>query len=591
MKRAPSFNITTLVRGKKFQLGVLAALAVVGVTFFILIAYRFRHELGIDAISYISIAQQYANGLFSAAANAYWSPMISWLMSPLIAFGLDGVAAFLTINVLAASFVLTFGAYMVWRMTAQKFMPALIFMLISFPLLYDSIRILTPDLLTLVWVVIFVTTAVKVSQIIPIKGQEWQWAVAIGAIGAFGYFVKLYLVPVFVAFLLLWGLTCLVDQKSKRLRINTLRFFAFCFFFFGLFSLPWVVSLSVKYDGVMMGSSASVNMSAKFATGSASAKIEQLDAPPNEYAVSFGEDRTTQAVKGGEGPNSSAQEKLAYYINERLKAWPYFLNRISSLWLFTLPVIIMTGIGALLGAIRWRRSDYPVVVLWTLTLVYTLGYAAIAGTSSGGGNVRYYWPITLLSILLACILLPRLKDCIWKIGGVMRKGAFAVLVACIVIVPYVHYLVGVTYFSSIPILNPAALIPSERVIIPHPFEEAQPMPIKELADKIEIDGSVPSGSRLVGDNYRMTMYLAYYLDSQVFGRSNKGNYYNLKEPRKTLNDLNIEYIIQFTPKGEQREVVDEGEVVARYEYEGSCQDSKSLLVEDCSVVIVKRSRE
>jgi hypothetical protein len=49
--------------------------------------------LNADGTSYISIAEKYARGDFRNAINGYWGPLLSWLMAPLIAFGVGPFAA------------------------------------------------------------------------------------------------------------------------------------------------------------------------------------------------------------------------------------------------------------------------------------------------------------------------------------------------------------------------------------------------------------------------------------------------------------------------------------------------------------------
>lgn len=588
MKKRLHISVLEFMRAEKGQLFALFALVAAGIVFFILIAYRFRYSLGVDGISYISIAQQYADGLLSTAINAYWSPMMSWLMTPLVAVGIDGSVAFLAINVVSASFFLAYGTYMVWRIAERKFTPALLFVLVSFPLLYDAIRIFTPDLLVLTWMLVLIATSIKIMQTQQLKARNWRWMIAIGAIGALGYFVKLYLVPVFIVFLALWGAVCLNAQKSKKSRAMILKFFAFSFLFFGLFSLPWAASLSIKYKTLTFGSSASVNMSSKFTDTGKVVQIDQLDEPPHERAVAYGEDRTVEVATNEVLSSSSTKEKLLYYAEGRLQALPYYLNRISSLWPFTLFIIAVVGAALLLGRLRWRHRDYPSVLVYLFMFVYGVGYAAIAGMNTGGGNVRYYWPVMLAALLLACCLLHRSRQQVWRAGGLLRKLAFTLLIVCMIITPYLHYIGGIRYFGSVPVLNPVGIAPSERVITPHPFERVQSPPIRDLAERIKDDGQVPRGSRLVGDDYRMTMYLAYYLKSQVFGRSQKGNYYNLKEPNKTLDNLGIDYVIQFTPEGEQRRGYVKGDIIAEYDYTGSCRDKRAAIAEACSVVIVEK---
>ena len=53
-----------------------------------------------DGVSYIQVARHYVAGDFDLAINSYWGPLISWLLVPLVALGIDPVLGFKLLNVL-----------------------------------------------------------------------------------------------------------------------------------------------------------------------------------------------------------------------------------------------------------------------------------------------------------------------------------------------------------------------------------------------------------------------------------------------------------------------------------------------------------
>ncbi|QQR52800.1 hypothetical protein IPG36_01610 [bacterium] len=53
----------------------------------------FRYQINPDGVAYIDLARLYADGQWWTAINAYWSPMFSWLLAPLIAIGLNPLIA------------------------------------------------------------------------------------------------------------------------------------------------------------------------------------------------------------------------------------------------------------------------------------------------------------------------------------------------------------------------------------------------------------------------------------------------------------------------------------------------------------------
>jgi len=58
-----------------------------------LAAWRYRHALNPDAISYLRIASYYGAGNTRLAISGYWSPLLSWLLVPVLKLGLSPLVA------------------------------------------------------------------------------------------------------------------------------------------------------------------------------------------------------------------------------------------------------------------------------------------------------------------------------------------------------------------------------------------------------------------------------------------------------------------------------------------------------------------
>src|SRR5690606_4259349 len=109
-------------------------------------AYNIRYVLGIDTISYISIAEHYLNGRWQYAINAYWSPMVSWLMTPFISVGFTGSEAFLAVNVIASVLVLILGIILIRKITKSSFWLEVLYLLSLSPFLLRNLSSLMPDM-------------------------------------------------------------------------------------------------------------------------------------------------------------------------------------------------------------------------------------------------------------------------------------------------------------------------------------------------------------------------------------------------------------------------------------------------------------
>jgi hypothetical protein len=57
------------------------------------LAWLARDQINPDGVAYIRNAMYLAQGRFAASASGYWSPLLSWCMTPLLAAGVDGLYA------------------------------------------------------------------------------------------------------------------------------------------------------------------------------------------------------------------------------------------------------------------------------------------------------------------------------------------------------------------------------------------------------------------------------------------------------------------------------------------------------------------
>ncbi|MBF0686356.1 MAG: hypothetical protein IR158_05455 [Cellulomonas sp.] len=542
---------------------------------------RARHDLNnIDGISYISIARQYASGLFGSAVNAYWSPLISWLAAPLIALGVDGVVAIVAVSAVGASLGLAAGGALVWWATHGRSVPTLLFMATAAVFYLANVRSLTPDVLVVSWTTLFALVLARFDESLATGRHVRRHAVLLGATCTLGYVTKLFLVPVVVVVLAAWLVLRLRDRTARR---QVAAAAGLAVLVAGLLAAPWAAVLSWKYGEATIGSSFAVNMSAKVdPTGGAAAREPVLWAPPNEHAISFGEDRTFQVRTGG-GSDGGGQEtqqltvrdRLTYYVEQRLLAFPYYLERIRSFAPWTVPVLALATAALVLsraGEARLRRTTLALVLTgW----VYFLGYAGVTTAATQGGNARYYWPLLTLSSLAAYSALPALWQRFVAGRGLVVRTAAAILALLIPLTAAWEHGAGVRAPFSVG---------GKARGVTHALAASQPPDIARLAG--EMRPFVPAGSAILGSNYRATLRLAYYLDARVFGRADQG--YDLTDPsfRQQVRDAGIRYHLQFTPvAGADPDLTALGTPLATFTALTTCSDVAGAPIEQCRVSV------
>ncbi|MCV2394180.1 hypothetical protein OEB99_07665 [Actinotalea sp. M2MS4P-6] len=550
----------------------------------------------IDGVYYMSIATQYADGSWGTAVNAFWSPFVSWAMAPLIAVGIPATASFLLVNAASGAVGVAVGMVVVWRHSrGNPWTTALVLVgLGTFNV--ASLYLTTPDLLVANWSVVFVATLAWVTDAAPWSRRRvlWTRGVALGLAAALGYVIKLYAVPVVVAVLGLWALWMLVAERRSSVgdenAVGVTRIAAVlgvALLTFVVVTAPWVTALSVKYGHVTIGSSFTVNFESKLEPGGSTAGTSDepltLYAPPNDRAVSFGEDRTFDATGSLVHSSTPLPERLRYYVSQRIDAFPYYLDKVASIAPFAFVGVALYLLLALFGLVRARRHPFATVaaLFWSM---YFLGYAGITTAANLGGSARYYWPLLPTWVLFVAVLAPTLVHTLGR-GQRWRRALAVLLVAVVPATVLWQFGLG----RSAPFSTARGPDGAVAILSREPARSAvQILSEDELAEVVE------PGDRMVGSNFRTSVLVGFYLQAQVYGRA--GQDYDPADPefRQLLVDNDIDYYLEYTPIGDTTEVrpgLDEiGPTVGTYEAVIPCADYAGAPPQACSLTLIEVDR-
>ncbi|KQW06668.1 hypothetical protein ASC66_09445 [Leifsonia sp. Root4] len=573
--------------------------------FLFVCAYAFRFSLNnIDGISYISIAEQYAAGQFDIAVNAYWSPMISWLLAPLLASGLNGPQSFMLINALSASIGVGVGSWYLWKRTNRHFWATFLFLATSVVFFSGSSFILTPDSLVAVWVIVFLVTLSWLDDILdsPEVSTRRLWAcgAVLGIVGALGYFIKLFIVPLLVATLIVWFVIRLVTARKgtfwDRARSTTLVLVS-SVVIAAVVCAPWVLALSLKYDEPTIGTSFSVNINKKFDPNANSDQVTplELEAPPNEHAVSSGEDRlppagkssgatiSTESADPGSADKADSEisvlSRAKYYVKERLAAFPHYVTKIGTIAPFAFATLIVFALLLLFGFINYRKNRYASLAA-LIGGVYFVGYAAITSASSGGGNTRYYWPVFLLTVMMVSLSVPRMwASLVSRRAGAAKLTAFVLIIALLPAAAFWQHGLG----RSAPFAVSAGSVGVKSLL-----RDGGVPPIEQTFAEAKLSTHIPPGSKIVGSNYRTSLKFAYFLDAQIYG--NAGDNFDISDRavHELLSANNIDFYLDFTPLASNSPDFGQlGSVIARYVAKLPCADVKGAPPRQCVITVVE----
>jgi hypothetical protein len=575
----PVGPLRALARSRTVHARSLLAAFAVGSLVVAVAGYRARHILSnIDGISYISIARQYAHGQLDTAINGYWSPLISWMLAPFIAVGIDGQLAFMIVNVVAAVVGTGLGSLLVWRTTRGHLFATAVFMFTSFVFYAGNLPTLTPDLLVVTWVIVFVyTLTVLAHRLDPgTTRQRILGGALLGVICALGYFTKLFLMPVFVLVIIV----VLVVRARGHVRPAFVTMGSAAVVV-ALVIAPWSMVLSNAYGTFTLGTSFTVNVESKFepAIEEDAVPTTVLSTPPNENAISFGEDRTQQVVGTGFTSRSGFLARLDYYVSNRIDAFPAYIAKIGSIAPFAVITIAMLILGLLFGVVSYRRNRAAALASVTV-VAYFLGYAAITSLASGGGNARYYWPIFILSVLVLCLSVPAVLRRLHAPRLPLKR---LMTIGLVLLVPFAavwqHGLGNSAPFSGVAAPSGLGYIKNDAKPELQTFAEG------------ELSAVIPPGSSIVGKNYRQTLKYAFYLDDvQIFGRSTEK--YDPTNPvfQDELRAKGIDYYLMYGPVDREPVGLSAlGETVATFYLNSTCFETTPTVKPSCRLDVIQVS--
>lgn len=194
-----------------------------------------------DTLQYITIARNYLEGNYADAVNSFWSPLISWLLIPLLLTGIEPLFGFLILQIIIGFFTLRLifqyieesGAEKVVRMALNI---SCIPLVLSYAMLYS-----TPDLLLLSLYLWFAMLL-----------KNRRSPLLIGICGAAMYYTKGFGFAFFIV-----AFACAVIYKVLTGEIEKKKVAGILVRAYGIFFLlcaPWIYFISKKENHLLFSS-------------------------------------------------------------------------------------------------------------------------------------------------------------------------------------------------------------------------------------------------------------------------------------------------------------------------------------------------
>lgn len=374
---------------------------------FILVALillpSYRHAINPDGVAYISLSRDWVVGRWSAAASPHWSPLLPWLIAPLLQAGLEPRVASRLVLVLASAVALGLVGCLL-RRADTPWMIAVPTMATAFALLlsWTLAGPITPDVLSVVGVL----------AVVLVMTGAWQsrrsWCLA-GLFGGIGYLAKSALLPWFVGLLLL---VCVLHGRRQHRPV--LMPLALALGTAVAVASPWVMALSLKTGELTTGTAGSYTFAFKGPRSTGHAIDERLIAPPAGELTAWVD--PSQFAPPSWSPFSSTADAQHFVrlVADNARAGAHQLEPL-------LPVVLLClvlGGVSLLHRTRLAGAPAVAVVLIASGLLLAL-YLPVHVQQ------RYLWPVILLMITVQALLAQR-------VPRNYRPVVAAVLVAALV---------------------------------------------------------------------------------------------------------------------------------------------------------------
>ncbi len=340
---------------------------------------HFIENINSDGISYLTIARKYAHLDFGHALNAYWSPLISWLLAPGIALGIPELVWQKLLSTLLAMCGLR-AQYALWQKAGLTDKLTEWAGYASLPLwglfVFEAI---TPEPALMLIIVLYFLSFLHW-----IEHPSRKNALLLGLLGGLGYLCKAYFFPFFIAHLLLVGVVFLWNNGADKKP----RFMSWAISL-GMFLLvvgPWIGLISMQQGHFTLSAASRYNAVKYEMIDDGAHLMEQIGLvpPPNDLAVSVWEDITPYIPEKADEA-ADIQEKGKEFLVNTGKAIRIFHHKnlaFGVVWLLMLLAVFRHN--------TWWRD--PWFHLMLAAGIYTGGYLLILVVD------RYLWWIPLLTV-------------------------------------------------------------------------------------------------------------------------------------------------------------------------------------------------
>jgi hypothetical protein len=460
--------------------------------------------INVDGVSYLRLASYVAEGRLADSMSSHWSPLISWLVAPLLAAGIDGLhAAHLVLLAVGAGFMMA-SALFLRRMTHLGRGWTLVVLALLAVMAADfSVSTMSPDLLMAAILMLYFCCVTDRRLL-----DDWRLPAAAGLLGAVAYLGKAYALPFF---LIHFPLTLILQYRWRRAEVRSadpagggaapvrwrrvMAVGAAGLLACALVAGPWIGALSWKYGHLTATSAGSLNHAL---TGPGYPEgmgrphpcfVGGLFVPPPGRLTLWETPEVLSYKYWSPFENAAA---LRYQVKQVVKnAWS-LQHVLCEVDVFGLTLALI-GVSPLLVYLLRGRPHDQFKMLWLVgtILFYSSGFLLVY--VEGRYVMPVLWPVACILLFhIAWLVREKLREA--RSASLWRPGILAVVPALILAVSF-----GVVPAGK---LASVTLMPDANHF-------------RQVAERAREAGCA---GPVAGSSFSQGLYVAYHLDLPYLGR-------------------------------------------------------------------------
>jgi hypothetical protein len=453
---------------KDYAIAAFLACLIIGI--FILPYYRY--QINPDGVSYISIAKKYLAGNLSEAVNGYWSPLYSWLLTPLLFIGAEPLLAAKVLNLFVGSLIIFVIARITRRLSISVGTRNVLLLAAIPMILLFSMMLITPDLLVTLLMLIYFLITFETDY--PSTKRNGMLC---GFWGGVAYLAKSYSLPFFICHFTLVNFLHYVKRQDRAIRSKIIANFFCGFAVFSIISGIWITILSSKYHTFVYATAGGNHLMSLISHDKEPMYYHGFLAPPNQTAISAWEDPSFFTF-----PRWSPVESFdafKYYARYVKKNFYKIYDLLKQFSFLSLPIIIASSLF-LLKKPKKILSDHQIFFPVISVFLFLWGYSLIIVEE------RYLWVTFFLILILGgCIIEKLFQNSFFTPP---RKAAL-----------YIFFLISIYQ----PVIGRLPYMDRGESIYP-------------LSQKLK--ETIHPGDRIASNKgWGMSLFIAYYLDASYYG--------------------------------------------------------------------------